>query len=81
MKPNHQKVLKDALRLPIEARAALASHLLDSLDDSIDEDVELAWSKEIERRIDDLERGKVRTVPWSVARRQILGRSSGRSKR
>src|SRR6266545_4162340 len=31
MKPNHQKVLKDALRLPIEARAALAGHLLESL--------------------------------------------------
>ena len=73
MKPNHQKVLKDALRLPIEARAALAGHLLESLDKTVDEDVELAWSKEIARRIDDLDRGKVKTVSWSVARRQILG--------
>jgi len=73
MKPNHQKVLKDALRLPIEARAALAGHLLESLDETVDEDVELAWSKEIARRIDDLDRGRVKTVPWSVARRQILG--------
>ena len=81
MKPSHQKVLKDALRLPIEARAALVGHLLESIDDSVDEDVELAWSKEIARRIDDLDRGKVKTVPWSVARRQILGRSGGRSKR
>jgi putative addiction module component (TIGR02574 family) len=81
MKPNHQKVLEEALRLPAEARAALAGHLLESLDDSIDEDVELTWSKEIARRIDDLDRGKVKTIPWSVARRQILGRSGGRSKR
>ena len=81
MKPMHKKVLEEALRLPAEARAALAGHLLESLDDSIDEDVELAWSKEIARRIDDLERGKVKTVPWSVARRQILGRSIARSKR
>ena len=80
MKPMHKKVLEEALRLPAEARAALAGHLLDSLDDSVDEDV-AAWSKEIARRIDDLDRGKVRTVPWSVARRQILGRSVGRSKR
>ena len=81
MKPNHQKVLEEALRLPIEARAALAGHLLESLDETVDEDVELAWSKEIERRIDDLDLGKVKTVPWSVARRQVLGRSGGRSKR
>jgi putative addiction module component (TIGR02574 family) len=81
MKRSHQKILKDALRLPIEARAALAGHLLESLDDSVDEDVELTWSKEIARRIDDLDQGKVKTVPWSVARRQILGRSGGRSKR
>ena len=81
MKPSHQKVLKDALRLPAEARAALAGHLLESLDETVDEDVELAWSKEIARRIDDLDRGKVKTVSWSVARRQVLGRSGGSSKR
>jgi putative addiction module component (TIGR02574 family) len=81
MKPKHQKVLKEALRLPAEARAALAGHLLESLDETVDEDVELAWSKEIARRIDDLDRGKVKTVPWSVARRQILGRSGGSTQR
>ena len=81
MKPNHEKVLKEALRLPVEARAALAGHLLESLDETVDEDVELAWSEEIARRIDDLDRGKVKTISWSVARRQILGRSGGRSKR
>ncbi len=82
MKPNHlKKVLKDALRFPIEARAALAGHLLESLDETVDEDVESAWSKEIARRIDDLDRGKVKTIPWSVARRQIFGRPGGSSKR
>jgi len=74
MKPNHEKVLKEALRLPTEARAALAGRLLESLDETVDEDVELAWSKDVARCIDELDRGKVKTVPWSVARRQILGR-------
>ena len=81
MKPNHEKVLKEALRLSTEARPGLAGRLLESLDETVDEDVELAWSKEIARRIDDLDRGKVKTSPWSMARRQILGRSGGRSKR
>ena len=80
MKSSHKKVLEEALRLPAEARAALAGHLIESLDDSVDEDVELAWSKEIARRIDDLDKGKVKAVPWSVARRQIVGRSGGSSK-
>jgi putative addiction module component (TIGR02574 family) len=81
MKTSHKKVLEEALRLPAEARAALAGHLIESLDDSVDEDSEAAWSKEIARRIEDLDKGKMQTVPWSVARRQILGRPRGSSKR
>jgi putative addiction module component (TIGR02574 family) len=81
MKSAPKKVLEEALRLPPAARAALAGRLIESLDDLVDEDAEAAWSKEIARRIDDLDKGKVKTVPWSVARRQILGRSGGRSKR
>jgi putative addiction module component (TIGR02574 family) len=69
MKPSHQKVLKEALGLPPEARAALAGHLLDSLDDSVDE--ESAWRKELLRRIEELDRGGVKTVRWSVARHRI----------
>lgn len=81
MNPSHKKVLQEALRLPAEARAALAGRLLESLDGPVDEDAEAAWSKEIARRIDDLDKGKVKPVPWSVARRQIVGRSRGSSKR
>ena len=71
MKPYYQKVLNEALNLPPVARAALAGHLLDSLDDVVDEDPEAAWSKEIARPIDDLDQGNVKTVPWSMGRRQI----------
>lgn len=81
MNPNHRKILEDALRLPPEARAALAGRLLDSLDEPVDEDAEAEWGKEIVRRIDELNKGLVKTVPWSVARRQILGRARGSSKR
>jgi putative addiction module component (TIGR02574 family) len=81
MKSSHKKVVEEALRLPAAARAALAGHLIESLDDSVDEDAELAWDKEIARRIADLDKGNVKTVPWSVARRQILRRSRGSSKR
>ena len=81
MNANQKKVVQEALRLPAEARAALAGRLLESLDGPVDKDAEAAWSKEIAHRIDDLNKGNVKTVPWSVARRQIVGRSGGSSKR
>jgi putative addiction module component (TIGR02574 family) len=68
------KLLEEALRLPPEARAALAGSLMESLDETVDEDAEAEWAKEIQRRIREIEAGQVKTVPWAVARRSILGR-------
>ena len=81
MSTARKKVFAEALRLPVEARAALASRLIESLDDSVDEDAEAAWGEEIAQRIQDLDKGKVKAVPWSSARRQILGRTGGSTKR
>jgi len=72
MKRDTTKILEEALKLPIEARAALAGSLLESLDEVVDENVEATWAVEINRRIDDLNTGKAKTVPWSQARRRIL---------
>ena len=74
MKRDTSKILEEALKLPIEARAALAGSLLESLDEVVDENVEETWADEIARRVDDLNKGKVKTVPWSEARRRILSR-------
>jgi putative addiction module component (TIGR02574 family) len=68
------KLLQDALKLPPEARAALAGSLLDSLDISVDEDAETAWELEIARRIQDLDASKSRPIPWVEAHRRIAGR-------
>ena len=74
MKQDPTDLLKEALKLPPEARAALAGSLLDSLDQEVDEDAETAWHAEIGRRLRELDSGKVRPVPWSEARRRISGR-------
>jgi len=42
-------LLKKALALPAEARAALAGSLLESLDDTVAASAEEAWSQEIAR--------------------------------
>ncbi|HLB86532.1 MAG TPA: addiction module protein [Terriglobales bacterium] len=72
------ELLKKALALPAEARAALAGSLLESLDDILDPSVEEAWSQEIARRIEELDSGKVKPVPWADARRQIAAILNGR---
>jgi putative addiction module component (TIGR02574 family) len=74
MKPDPSKLLKEALKLSPAARAALASSLLESLDEAVDEGAEAAWAEEIGKRIRELDSGAVRPVPWAEARRMILGR-------
>ena len=69
-----QKVLEEALTLPPPERADLAATLLDSLDEQEDEGVEEAWAREIERRIQEVESGAVKMLPWSEARRRLRAR-------
>jgi putative addiction module component (TIGR02574 family) len=73
MSEDLSKLLAEALRLPEEARAALAGHLLDSLEHDVPEDVESEWSREIAGRLAELDSGAVRPVPWHEARRAIVG--------
>jgi putative addiction module component (TIGR02574 family) len=66
-----QKLPNDAMRLPDEQRAALAAALIESLDQSVDEDAEAAWSVEIARRLQEVESGHAKTIPWPQARQMI----------
>jgi putative addiction module component (TIGR02574 family) len=71
MKQNIAEILKEALKLPQEARAALAGTLLDSLDESVDRDAESAWEAEIVMRLKEMDEGKVNLIPWAEARARI----------
>jgi putative addiction module component (TIGR02574 family) len=81
MKTDEAKLIESALRLPKSARAALAARLLESLETEIDEDAEEAWDMQIARRLEEIDSGRVKMVPWSEARRQIMETNSGRKKR
>jgi putative addiction module component (TIGR02574 family) len=72
------ELLKKALALPAEARAALAGSLLESLDDTVDASAEQEWNQEIARRIQELDSGKVKPIPWAEARRQVSAILNGR---
>lgn len=72
MKPDTSKLLKEALKLPPEARAALAGSLLESLEEPLDPESEAAWEIEIATRLKDLD-ASAKLIPWSEARRIITG--------
>jgi len=52
-----------AARLSDAERAELALVLIESLDGPADPDVEEAWRQEIERRLDQIDRGEVQLIP------------------
>jgi len=57
------EVLKAALELSTEARAALIDSLIESLDHTIDDDAEEAWREEIYRRLQQIDGGAVHLTP------------------
>jgi putative addiction module component (TIGR02574 family) len=65
------ELLKKALTLPAQDRATLAGSLIDSLDEIDESSAQTAWNDEIARRIEDLESGKAKTIPWDEVRRRI----------
>ncbi len=73
MKRDAEEILKEALDLPPEGRAAIAGTLLDSLEGEVDEGAEEAWLKEASRRLEELDSGKVKGIPWVDVRRRLLG--------
>jgi putative addiction module component (TIGR02574 family) len=75
-----KQLLTEALRLSDEERAALAGELIQSLDREVDADAEAAWSEEIRARLDRLDAGTAKTVPWAEARRRIHA-AAGRGSR
>lgn len=69
-KPAHA-ILEAAMRLDVGERAELAAELLASLEGEPDADVEAAWAAEIRRRVQRIERGESKLVPWADVERRV----------
>jgi putative addiction module component (TIGR02574 family) len=63
MENSAREIESKALQLPPKERARLAQRLIASLDAESDRDAEQAWLEEAERRLDELESGKVAGIP------------------
>ena len=66
-----QTILEQAMKLSPNERAEVAEELISSLDETTDVDVEKAWQEEIQRRIQQIDSGEVKTIPWEVVQRQM----------
>jgi putative addiction module component (TIGR02574 family) len=67
-------LFRQAAELSDDDRATLAGLLIESLETEPDPDVEEAWARDIERRLAELDAGKVKTVPWETVRDRLLRR-------
>jgi putative addiction module component (TIGR02574 family) len=65
------ELLKEVLALPVEARAAFADRLLESLDTEVDPGAYEEWKREIKRRAAELDSGAVKPVPWSEVQSEL----------
>lgn len=74
MTPEVSKLLERALALSIEEQEALADSLISNLGGKIDEGVVAAWDAEIARRIQELDSGTSKTVPWEKVRKRNLAK-------
>jgi len=57
-----KKIIDDVLLLPTDARVSLVEQLLRSLNLPTQPEVDRLWAKEAERRIAQIEKGKVKLV-------------------
>ena len=64
------RVLEDALTLTTDDRARIAHELLHSLEPA-DADAAAAWSKEIRRRVDEIEAGTAELEDWETVRARL----------
>jgi putative addiction module component (TIGR02574 family) len=74
MNTQTQELLQTALALCESDRAEIAGSLIRSLDAEIDEDADAAWAAEIERRLQAIDRGEVRLIPWDDVMQELRGR-------
>ena len=60
--PDLSEVLKSALSLKLDERAALAERLLASLEDLSEEEAERLWAEEAQRRLEEYRAGRAASV-------------------
>ena len=72
----YEQIISAALSLPPGARAMLAEHLLDSLNGEDQKRIDALWADEIEKRIREVDEGKVTPIPGDQVMDRLRTRRS-----
>jgi putative addiction module component (TIGR02574 family) len=67
------KLISEAISLPVEIRLQLVEKLLESLNPAY-KDIDELWAIEAERRVAGIEKGEVKTVPGEEVFRKLHNR-------
>jgi putative addiction module component (TIGR02574 family) len=68
-----EDLIKEAMSLPVELRARLVDELLKSLNPS-QADIDELWAAEAEKRVSEIESGKVKPIPGEEVFRDLRKR-------
>ena len=77
MTPQSERVLREALELTPTDRAELVEQILASFDFPARKEIDAAWAREAEARIDAYERGEIDTVPAEDVFKEINRQAQG----
>jgi putative addiction module component (TIGR02574 family) len=67
-----KELIREAAELPDSDRATLAGVMIESLDPAPTSEVKAAWSREIERRIREIDSGSVELLDWEDVRAELF---------
>lgn len=74
MDTESNNILQQALSLPESERADIAASLFLSLDPESDSDADKLWAVEIKNRLDSIDNGHAKMVPWSDVKSKMASR-------
>jgi putative addiction module component (TIGR02574 family) len=67
-----KELIREAAELPESDRATLAGVMIESLDPRPTPEVKAAWSREIERRVREVDAGSVELLDWEDVRAELF---------
>jgi putative addiction module component (TIGR02574 family) len=71
------EILEAVRQLPPDQQRWIAYEILDPLDteeEGTSEEIEAAWGEEIQRRLDEIDSGKVELIPWETVQQELHGK-------
>lgn len=67
-----KEIIREAAALPADDRATLAGVMIESLDPKPTPEIKAAWSREIKRRLREVDEEMVELIDWEEIRAELF---------